>query len=244
MVHKMHYHCPICGKETEYNVELEGLCENCYRNKYKVKISVPFKIEIKICPLCGRIRYGKDWVRPSIEKFQRIIISSLKKRKELSGYDISIALPEKRISLSDMLLSDSQLIIPIRLIRETILIQELPLIVNSKKQVCPLCMKKQTGSLFAYVIHIRFPKKQANTHLRRIDKVLRKISKYVTMEDFIDIQKISGGLDIKVSSGSLGRKIVNMLTQALNTEAREYTERKYDTILKKQILIHKVMIEI
>jgi len=64
------------------------------------------------------------------------------------------------------------------------------------------------------------------------------------MEDFIDIQKISGGLDIKVSSGSLGRKIVNMLTQALNTEAREYTERKYDTILKKQILIHKVMIEI
>ncbi len=54
--------CPRCGREVE---ELYGdkkkLCARCYPEKHAL-LDIPDKVEIVVCPVCGRMRKSGEWI--------------------------------------------------------------------------------------------------------------------------------------------------------------------------------------
>lgn len=54
--------CPRCGREVE---ELYGekkkLCSDCYPDKHDL-LEVPRKVEITVCPTCGRMKKRGEWL--------------------------------------------------------------------------------------------------------------------------------------------------------------------------------------
>lgn len=54
--------CPRCGEEVEklYGDE-KKLCRDCYPEKNTL-LDIPEKVEIVVCPVCGRMRKKGDWI--------------------------------------------------------------------------------------------------------------------------------------------------------------------------------------
>ena len=238
------YRCPSCGKETEYREELEGLCVACFRKKHQINISGPIRLTIKICPICYRIFFGSSWRKPSIHLISQIISKEIKKNKPLRNYEISLPEDFNARELIEDLLSENSIIINVNLEKKSVSIQSVQILITPKKQVCPICMKKLTGSYYEFVIHVRFPRKEKKRFFDIIDQVIRRFSRGIPLDEVIDIKRLSSGLDIRISSRDLGRRLLVLLENVLNTKSREYVERRFDSSLKKSILVHKAMIEI
>lgn len=241
----MNYHCPKCGRETVYRKELEGLCEECFRKKYTLVNLAKINIITKMCPICGRIRFGNKWVKNNPINLKRFILSQLKKLKNIRGYETRFEISKDMINnIADSILSSSPIVIPIKLYKENIEIQDAYVELKIQKQVCPLCHKKTSGTYYEYIIHIRFRGKAAREKEVRIQKIIKQILSRAPGDVFIDIKKIRRGMDIRVSDRSYGEKLLNKITSNFNTEARQYAERKYESNLNKNIIVKKAMIEI
>ncbi|MBR9706830.1 MAG: hypothetical protein GOV15_00140, partial [Candidatus Diapherotrites archaeon] len=55
--------CPKCGKtEGEPGTEkfIEGFCKKCYLQDH-TPLTLPKKIVLNKCKVCGKIRIGRDW---------------------------------------------------------------------------------------------------------------------------------------------------------------------------------------
>ena len=239
----MSYFCPSCGNPTEYRSELEGLCENCYRKKYTLVIKAPPRLSLKICPFCRKIQFGKTWIKPNLKNFHMVILSRIKKLKLFKSYDVKTYFEANVQEIIDNLLAGEQLIISLSVYKAGIKIQDLPIRVSAQKQICPLCMKKLTGSYYEYVIHIRFSRKKNKEFVTKVINIISNVVKSYPTSDIVDIKKISRGLDIRTSSQNIGRRIVQALSNLLGAEPRQYSERKYDQTLGKHVTVRKVMIE-
>jgi NMD protein affecting ribosome stability and mRNA decay len=55
--------CPRCGAREGDKRFVGFFCEDCYGERLNVEVESPVAIEQ--CKACGRIRQGRDWVRPS-----------------------------------------------------------------------------------------------------------------------------------------------------------------------------------
>lgn len=54
--------CPRCGKETDQLYgDKKKLCADCYPDKHDL-LEIPDKVEIEVCPVCGRMKKGRDWL--------------------------------------------------------------------------------------------------------------------------------------------------------------------------------------
>lgn len=240
----MKYQCPICGKSTDYKEELEGLCIECYRKKYQLVIRSPIRISIKGCPICGRVHYGKTWLQSNRRNLILVLLHQLKTLKNFRGYDLKIRFHNSATEFIENLFTENEESIIVELYRGSLKLQEIRTLVNIQKQVCPICMRKQTGAYFEYVIHVRFPRKKIREYLEKTQRIINIVLKSASPEDVVDVKKVPSGLDIRVSSRSLGRKLINALMNSLTAEYREYTERKFDPVLNKQVTIHKAIIEV
>lgn len=241
----MSYHCPKCGRETIYSEELEGLCEDCFREKYRIRNLSMLRIDIKVCPICGRIKMGDKWVRSSTKNFKQLILSQIKKKRIIRGYNVALELNQlENASSRNQLLSDNYMVIPITLYRGEIVIQTLALEIKINKQICPLCRKKASGKYFEYVIHIRFTKGKVKEKEAKIRELIKGILFYAGPDTFIDTKKIHRGIDIRISNRKIGDKLLHRIMEIFNTDARVYSERKFETSLNKHIIIKKAMINI
>lgn len=54
--------CPRCGREVdELYGEKKKLCADCYPEKYSL-LDIPDRVEITVCPVCGRMRKKGEWI--------------------------------------------------------------------------------------------------------------------------------------------------------------------------------------
>jgi len=238
----MDYRCPVCGKPIEYRQELHGLCEDCYSKIYSQKITFRKKeliVTIIYCPLCGRIKFGKNWYKPNGDILMRVIKQQLKRDKNLRGFEYSI-----NFTGSDFrnLIAENKIEKTLELFKNGVKMREFDFEIRLQKKICPLCMRKREGHYFEYVIHVRFQKKNRHlmqTLVNRINKIAEESRSFET----VDIKKTSQGLDIRVSSRKLGEKISDMISSQAVFK-HEFYEKRYDKGLQKQINVKKVLIEI
>ncbi|MHA1615900.1 MAG: NMD3-related protein [Candidatus Njordarchaeales archaeon] len=240
----MSYRCPLCGKKTQYRTELHGLCEDCYAKIHGTRIREEPKVTVTICNLCQRIKFGNSWIKPTQENLKTVVRSSLKKMKPYKDRKYDFHFAEISRELLREAFEEGEIVIPFQLLLNNMVIKETQVTVNFAKAICPLCMKKKMGSYFEYVIHVRFSGSKMRDYINEINKVLNIALSHADPSVFIDVRKVSKGLDIRVSDRRIGRLITQQLRNRLMAEVHEYSERRFDATLKKQVIIKKVTLEV
>lgn len=226
---KLEKFCPKCGKETD---ELyEGLCKECFKSEKKV-IEIPEKINITICPKCGRLKKGRKWKTEELKEFvkkeiKRIIeiegeIKEIKfDFKELEN-GLKVEIKVKTYLINNML-SESRKIVKIGI----------------KKERCKYCEKRLSG-YYETVIQLR---SEDNKKINKALKIIKNIIKGLedNMGFVSNIRKVKNGYDLFIGSKGLGNRISKKIKKELNAEKKDSytltTRKEGKDIYKTTILL-------
>ncbi len=209
--------CVKCGRDCEES--LEGMCIDCWLNGRKLT-SLPHHVDLKMCTNCGEFYIGDRWVRTDME--DAIIRAALAEREILR--DADFVAQEVRLEENDP-----------RVYTVTVWTQldvmghgtedEASTIVRLKNSVCKPCSRK-LGSYYTSILQIRSGTKDLSPEMR--EETLRMVEESVKAQAvnnkqlFITkMELVPGGVDVYLSSISLGKSLAKELGDAYCAEIKE-----------------------
>lgn len=209
--------CVKCGAEDEETID--GLCLECFLNGRKL-LKLPHHVDLFRCTNCEEYQIGDQWVEMSQNKAVEDIavtqLAVIPEAKVLTVGSMSSAQDEKTfivrievdMDISGRLATDSD---------ETI--------VRLKNSVCKRC-SRQLGNYYEAIMQIRTGEKELTDEMR--DEIVRKVRDQVELQArnnrqlFITrVEEVSGGVDIYLSSISLGRTLTKDVSDSYGAESRE-----------------------
>ncbi|NIQ04855.1 MAG: hypothetical protein GWO20_03705 [Candidatus Korarchaeota archaeon] len=229
---KAHYHCPVCGEPCQYSAKRGGLCKKCFRDKKSNELHL-VKVKAKLCYNCGRVKIGGVWLeREGLqEKLENIT-------EERIGYSVQCPLTQEEYG---KLFQHKNVTLKYSAKAKGIDIGENQLSFSVLPTICPKCRKKLTGNLNEAILHIR-----ANDNVdEKINQALEEIRKIFYNEgrgEYIDVQKVSKGIDIRLSDRSIGRKIEGALRNSLSAKITAYSVKRREEDLGETRTIRKTKI--
>lgn len=229
---KVHYHCPVCGEPCQYSAKRGGLCKKCFRDTKSRELKA-VKMRGKVCYNCGRVKIGGVWLeREGLqEKLEKITEKKI-------GYSVRCPLPrDKYVEL----LQHKKVNLTYYAKVKEIDIGTHQLSFTVLPKICPKCRKKLTGSLNEVILHIR-----ANDNVdEKIAQALKEMQKIFYNEgrgEYIDVQKVSNGIDVRLSDRKIGKKIEGALRNALSAKIKAYSVKKRDEDLGEMRTVRKTKI--
>lgn len=201
--------CPRCGKETE---ELYGdekkLCADCYPDKNDL-LEIPDKVEIKVCPVCGRMKHKGEWLeRYAVEE------QIAEKFSEFSEEDVEIELQFWE--------EDEQTFVRVHAFRGEIS-DFYDTRVEFTKDQCPTCSRFE-GGFYKVKIQLR------GENLEPVSNAIVDRAAELTNEnrgDFLsNVEKNDYGYNFYLSTEPMNKKILSMLRDRYNPDI----ERSYELI--------------
>lgn len=196
--------CANCGIDEGQGVPIiDNLCLNCYI-KIKELIKVPTVIDVHTCSRCGAILVAGRWYYPEDPAEAVNIITKIVESSIRLGEDVSVKSVEVEV-----LPSPSQAHVKAELLiknRYSYLVESN---VNIKwvKQLCPVCFKR-VGKGFDAVVQVRFIHLDDNVGKLK-DLILRMFHDYL-----VEVEEVSNGFDIKVSSPNIARRIADLVKKS------------------------------
>lgn len=209
--------CVKCGAE---NVEtVDGLCLQCFLNGRKL-ITMPHHVDLMRCANCEEYSIGDQWVKMSEnEAVDEIALTTV------------MIIPEGRIvSVGTMVEKQEEKTFVVHVqadvdVSGVIASDEDSTIVRLKNTVCKRC-SRQLGSYYEAIMQIRTGEKTLDDDLR--DEVVRWVRDTVELQSkknrslFITkVQEVPGGVDIYLSSISLGKTLTRDLSEMYGAEVKE-----------------------
>ena len=187
-----------CGVE-EPELIIDRLCVKCFIDEGRA-IKPPNNVELVICPICGSVKYGNKWLEAvDLHDFIKDLIlrgTNFHKDFKLTSLEVSIV--------------DNKVVARFRgsiLGVEVSKDYSIDLIVN--KVLCQQCSRIKSG-YYEALIQIRTLLNPLREYLRdKIDDMMRStpISRYVS-----EIEHVREGINVKVLSQGIARKLANDLT--------------------------------
>jgi len=222
-------YCVKCGRSVEPDemVESHGVCVDCYLKYYGLFIEKPV-VKIVVCPKCGSWRYRGVWHKPvdHLEAFRRVLLNEYGRYVDRSISLIDANALEKplvirggryRVRMEFTVLFNNSLS------RKTV--EELEYVVE--KKLCPRCIASASKSHKA-LLQIR----GENGVLRSRDRFLveKILGEPGVVEDVVEVSMNKHGIDVKVYSLEVARKIVSMLVRSTGAKVVEsFKPVKYDS---------------
>lgn len=209
--------CVKCGVEGQETID--GLCIDCFLNGRKL-ISMPHHIDLMRCANCEEYSIGDKWLkRTEDEAVTDIALTTLK------------AIPEAKIvSVGTMTERQEEKTFVVHVQADVDVIgmtvtDEDSIIVRLKNTVCKRC-SRQLGSYYEAIMQIRCGEKTLSDELR--DEVVRWVTATVETQSktnrqlFIGkVQEVNGGVDIYLSSISLGKTLTREMSDMYGAEVKE-----------------------
>jgi len=208
--------CVKCGKEEE---TFDGLCMDCFLNG-KQLVALPHHIDLERCANCEEFRINGHWVaRPTKEAAEDITLAAL---SAIDGMRIISAgvMFEERDERNFIVKADVSGELSGREVRafaETI--------VRLKNNVCQRC-SRQLGNYYEAIIQIRSGTKELDTGVR--DETVRYVRNRIenissaNRQIFLTkAEEVQGGIDLYVSSTSLGKMLAKELSDSYGAETKE-----------------------
>lgn len=209
--------CVKCGKEDTETVD--GLCLDCFLNGRKL-ITMPHHVDLMRCANCEEYSVGDQWLkRDEEEAITDIALTTL------------MTIPEaKVVSVGTMLerQEDKTFVVHVQAdldINGTFATDEDSVIVRLKNTVCKRC-SRQLGSYYEAIMQVRTGEKTLDDDLR--DEVVRWVTASVESQSktnrslFITkVQEVPGGVDIYLSSISLGKSLTRSLSDMYGADVKE-----------------------
>lgn len=209
--------CVKCGKDDVETVN--GLCLKCFLNDRET-INMPHHINLMRCANCEEYLIDNKWV---------------KKTKNLAVEEIALGAIEtishgKIISTETHIeeQEDKTFVVYVHAnvnVSGTIVTDKDSTIVRLKNTVCKRC-SRQLGNYYEAIMQIRID--ENNTDDGLLDEVVKKVRASVEKQAktnrllFIgNIRRVPGGIDIYLSSISLGKSLTRNLSDFYGAEVKE-----------------------
>ncbi len=220
-------YCFKCGRREDSETPLiNGLCPDCYL-KYRGVVKQTPVFEIVVCSKCGSWRFRDKWLPPaSIEDILRRLILEYQRHfvnSEVTIAEVDEITSEYRVNKNFYeAIARAHVILGEKVVRKTSFGVRYRII----KTVCPHCMRK-AGKVFNAIVQVR----SARGYLSDEEKMyVRKIvSDPVLAEDIVDIIENKNGIDIKMITPVLARRVASIISRDRGAKVIEtFKVRKYD----------------
>jgi len=209
--------CVRCGKETEHTVD--GLCTECFLNGRKLT-SLPHHVDVKICTNCGEIGFGETWVakdiQGAIEDAAKGSLIVIKEAKMVSTETASV----EQEPYTHLVVVDSVLDINGHMAEDSS-----STLVRLKNTVCKRC-SRQLGNYYEAILQIRagskdIPQRVMLEALRRVENLVGTQSLSNRHAFITKAEEVQGGIDIYLSSISLGKSAAKDISDTYCAETKE-----------------------
>ena len=209
--------CVKCGNETEKTVN--GLCMDCFLDGRKL-VSLPHHVDVSVCANCGDIGTGEYWVTKdhldAVHDAARHAVIPIKEAKVVSTEAGSVEQePFTYVVVVKAMLDISG--------EEAA--DEASTIVRLKNTVCKRC-SKQLGNYYEAILQIRAGSKDVSQKILR--EAYNRVENLVDSHSVVNRQlfitkseEVTGGIDIYLSSISLGKTAAKDLADTYCAETKE-----------------------
>ncbi len=209
--------CVKCGQEDVETVN--GLCLNCFLDGRKL-ISMPHHVDLMRCANCEEFSVNDQWVRKDLDQaVEDIALTTLSVIPEGKVVSVGVMVEKQE---------DKTFVVHVQAdvdVSGVVATDEDSVIVRLKNTVCKRC-SRQLGSYYESIIQVRTGEKTLDDDLR--DEVVRAVTASVENQSktnrslFISkVQQVPGGVDIYLSSISLGKTLTRELSETYGAEVKE-----------------------
>ncbi len=200
--------CPVCGRKIEKMYE--GLCADDFLKKISFEKSVPEKISVKQCKICGRF-YVDKYSAMTVEGVVNLLLQNILKEKMIHSANYRIEGGKIHITLT-IAYEDIQ--------KEENFTRELVV----KNIVCESCNMKNSG-YFNSILQIRVPKKILQPIIDDILNQIDLIHNYNDMAFVGKVEKKKEGIDFFIGSKDVVDQIAKTLKIKYGAEVKKSSKQ-------------------
>jgi len=215
--------CPRCGNPIETDpVDRPGsetrdpdsaLCDACYFEEFDL-VDAPDRIEVRVCSQCGAVHRGNRWVDVGAEDYTDVAVdvTSESLGVHVQATDVSWQVAPEQVDRNTIRMHATFT----GVVRGTAVTEEVVVPVKISRETCQRCGRIAGGS-FASVVQVRaVDRMPTDEEEERAETIAREIVAEMEAtgdrEAFVtDVGSVDGGLNIKVSTTKIGRKIAQRL---------------------------------
>jgi nonsense-mediated mRNA decay protein 3 len=209
--------CVKCGNEAD--VTVNGLCLDCFLDGRKL-ITLPHHVDVSVCANCGDIGYGEFWVTKdhmeAVWDAAKNAVVPIKEAKIISTEETAI----EQEPFTFLVTVNAVLDISGQTAED-----EASTIVRLKNTVCKRC-SKQLGNYYEAILQIRAGSKDVSQKIlkeafNRVENLVDSHSVTNRQLFITKSEEVAGGIDIYLSSISLGKTAAKDLADTYCAETKE-----------------------
>ncbi|MCL1810766.1 MAG: NMD3-related protein [Methanomassiliicoccaceae archaeon] len=209
--------CVKCGEEAEQT--MGGLCAACFLDGRKL-MSLPHHVDLNVCANCGDIGRGESWVTKdlpeAIEEAAKRSVVPIKEAKVVRTEASSVEQEPYTYAVTVDALLD---------IGGHAAEDSASTIVRIKNTVCKRC-SRQLGNYYEAILQIRadpknVPHGTVREALNRVENLVDANSVHNRQLFITKSEEVQGGIDVYLSSISLGKAAAKDLADAYCAETKE-----------------------
>lgn len=209
--------CVKCGRDCEES--LDGLCIDCWLDGRKLT-SAPHHVDLKVCTNCGEFNIGDRWVK----KDMAIAVQDAAADSLCAIRDVVVESVSMDVDCQDPYVY----VVGIHSVCNVMGYEtedDASTIVRIKNNVCKRC-SRQLGSYYEAILQIRTGSKDLSPELREetLAMVENSVARQASNNRSLFITKmelVTGGVDVYLSSMSLGKSLARELADAYCGETKE-----------------------
>ncbi len=221
--------CPRCGEEksaeeTGRTARDRALCDACYLEEYDL-VDAPERIEVTVCPECGAIRRGKQWVDVGAEDYTDIAVDEVREA-------LSVHIDAEQIAWEVAPEQVDQTTIRMHCrftgeLRGQSLFEEVMVPVKIGSHTCDRCGRIAGGS-YAGIVQVRATDREPTTE--ECERAKELAHEFVDAAEadgnrdaFVtEINDVVGGVDIRLSTNRLGEQVARRLVEEFGGTYDDY----------------------
>jgi nonsense-mediated mRNA decay protein 3 len=209
--------CVKCGKDIDRGIN--GLCTECFLNGRKLTHH-PHHVDLYVCTNCGDVGYGERWATKDLrDAISDAATDALEAIKEAKVVEVEATLLEQDPH-TYVVAVDSVLDIDGYAAEDSS-----STIVRLKNTVCKRC-SRQLGNYYEAILQIRAGSKDVSQ--KTMKEALNRVMNFVDTQSLTNRQlfitkaeEVQGGIDVYLSSISLGKSVAKDLSDTYCAETKE-----------------------
>ncbi|WP_458187773.1 60S ribosomal export protein NMD3 [Haladaptatus sp. NG-WS-4] len=218
--------CPNCGDpisvdttERDYPASASRrerkLCDACYFDRFDL-VDAPERIEVRVCAQCGAVYRGRRWVDVGARDYTDIAIEEVSESLavHVDAEDVSWQVEAEQVDQNTIRMHCYFS----GVVRGTFVEEEVVVPVMLARQTCTRC-GRIAGDYYASIVQVRgverTPTAEEKQRAREIaTEIVADMEATGDRNAFVtDVDETPDGLNLKVSTNNIGKKISNKLVE-------------------------------
>ncbi|WP_440007219.1 60S ribosomal export protein NMD3 [Halomicrococcus sp. SG-WS-1] len=218
--------CPNCGDPIEVDRSTRAypgaatrrerkLCDSCYFDRFDL-VDAPERIEVRVCAQCGAVHRGNRWVDVGARDYTDVAIEEVSDALgvHVDADDVSWQVDPEQVDQNTIRMHSYFS----GVVRGTVVEEDVTVPVKISRQTCTRC-GRIAGDYYASTVQVRAvgrtPTAEETERAREIaTEIVEEMEATGDRDAFVtDVSETEDGLDLKVSTTNIGKKIASKLIE-------------------------------